>query len=68
MPRYIEYCRTNVDEDARASFADLDTKVVEKCCLRRCGTCYAGPFLIVDGAPRRDDSHAALVGAVEGDE
>ncbi|WP_224337736.1 DUF1450 domain-containing protein [Haloprofundus halobius] len=64
MTRYIEYCRTNVEADARASFAALDATVVEKCCLRRCGTCYTDPFLVVDGEPRRGESHAALVAAL----
>ncbi|WP_101295813.1 DUF1450 domain-containing protein [Halegenticoccus soli] len=61
MPRYVEYCRTNVTADARTTLAKLDATVVEKCCLRRCGACNAGPFLIIDGEPRRGESHAALV-------
>ena len=65
MTRYVEYCRTNVDEAARARLDALAATTVEKCCLQRCGTCRAAPFLVVDGEPRRGESHERLATTVE---
>lgn len=61
MTPYVEYCRTNVDVTARTRLGTLDATVVEKPCLRRCGVCHVDPFLVVDGEPRRSESHEQLV-------
>jgi uncharacterized protein YuzB (UPF0349 family) len=63
MGDVIEYCLRNVDGGVRDRLAavETDAEVVERRCLQRCGECYRGPFLVVDGALETADSHAALL-------
>lgn len=70
MARTIEYCLNNVDADARRRLGDRGTdEVVETRCLQRCGDCYRGPFLVVDGELATGDSHAGILSALaEGEE
>lgn len=63
----IEYCLHNVDAATRARLRSLECRTVERECLQRCGTCWAGPFLVVDGEQHRGDSHADLVAGAEGE-
>lgn len=65
MTRCIEYCRTNVDAATRELFVTLDATVVEKPCLRRCGTCYSKPFVLLDGESLCAESHVDLESKVQ---
>ncbi|WP_135820451.1 DUF1450 domain-containing protein [Halostella litorea] len=60
----IEYCLTNVDGAARDRLAARDD-TREAACLDRCGRCYAGPFLVVDGRVVTGESHAAVLDRVD---
>jgi uncharacterized protein YuzB (UPF0349 family) len=65
MPDTVEYCIGNVDPSTRSELRDLDARTVEKPCLQRCGRCFEGPLLVLDGEPRSADSHADLLADVE---
>ncbi|WP_121821736.1 DUF1450 domain-containing protein [Halostella salina] len=60
----IEYCLRNVDGAARERLRRRDD-TRERVCLDRCGRCYAGPFLVVDGRVETAESHRALLDAVD---
>lgn len=57
----VEYCIGNVQATARDRLRDLDCHTVAKPCLQRCGRCFEGPILVVDGEARSADSHAGLL-------
>ena len=61
----VEYCIGNVDATARDRLRDLDCRTVEKPCLQRCGRCFDGPILVVDGEARSAGSYADLIAEVE---
>ncbi|MFB6143072.1 MAG: DUF1450 domain-containing protein [Halorientalis sp.] len=61
----VEYCLANVDAETRAALADRDPPAVEKPCLGRCGRCYAGALLVVDGEVRTADAHEPLLEGLE---
>jgi uncharacterized protein YuzB (UPF0349 family) len=58
----ISYCLSNVDDATRHMLQTYDgaCKVIEECCLQRCGYCYDEPFLVVDDQLVRGSSHAAI--------
>lgn len=45
----IQYCISNVDPDRRARLEATDAAVRATSCLQRCGSCYEGAFLVLDG-------------------
>ncbi len=57
----INYCLSNVTAETRRQLRALDHVVVEDFCLQRCGDCFAGPFLLVDGQAVVGESHAQLI-------
>jgi uncharacterized protein YuzB (UPF0349 family) len=61
---FIEYCVNNVDAPTRARLAACGLPVEESSCLQRCGHCFAGPFLVVDGALLDGAPHLALLAQV----
>jgi uncharacterized protein YuzB (UPF0349 family) len=64
----IEFCEANVDQCARERLRALDgdgVRVVAKPCCQRCGACYDGPFLVVDGTPAYGP-HGALLDDIDG--
>jgi uncharacterized protein YuzB (UPF0349 family) len=61
----IECCLNNVDRETRDRLAARDD-AREAACLDRCGRCYAGPFLVVDGTVATGESHAAILDALDG--
>ena len=65
MPDTVEYCIGNVDPSTRSELRGLGARTVEKPCLQRCGRCFEGPLLVLDGEPRSADSHADLLADVE---
>ncbi|MFB6227204.1 MAG: hypothetical protein ABEH88_01245 [Halobacteriales archaeon] len=67
MSDTVEYCIGNVDPDARSELRDLDCQTIEKPCLQRCGRCFEGALLVVDGNPRFGESHTDLLGDIEGE-
>lgn len=66
QPR-AECCVSNVDAEARALLTESDVDAVESYCLDRCGECYEGPFLVVDGTVVRGKSYEAVLGEVTED-
>lgn len=58
MADRIEYCVDNVPPELRAALPD---ECVEWPCLQRCGLCYDGAFLAVDGDLVIGESHAELL-------
>jgi uncharacterized protein YuzB (UPF0349 family) len=66
MSDTVEYCIGNVDPSARSQLRDLDCRTIEKPCLQRCGRCFEGPLVVVDGDPRFGESHADLLADIEG--
>jgi uncharacterized protein YuzB (UPF0349 family) len=62
---YIQCCLDNVDATTRsrvqAGGTTVDATVQFRPCLQRCGTCYEGSFLIIDGDLRRGESHEGLL-------
>ncbi|MFB6218827.1 MAG: DUF1450 domain-containing protein [Halobacteriaceae archaeon] len=64
MARTVEYCLRNVDAETRRRLEESDCETVGKRCLQRCGDCYRGEFLVVDGAPEFGDDHADVLPAV----
>lgn len=56
----IEYCLNNVSAATRNRLTELNC-TVERRCLQRCGTCYDGDFLVVDGACKAGKPHADLL-------
>jgi|GEM_PF-3340360 len=51
------------DDAATGPDAETDAEIVERRCLQRCGDCYRGDFLVVDGTLETADSHATLLAA-----
>jgi uncharacterized protein YuzB (UPF0349 family) len=69
MVGHVEYCLDNVDSATRRRLGGLDeVPVTEQRCLQRCGDCYSGPFLVVDGELRTAETHGALLNALREDE
>lgn len=62
-----ECCVSNVDAEARALLAESDVDVAESYCLDRCGQCYEGPFLVVDGTVVQGESYEAVLDKVTAD-
>lgn len=60
-----ECCVNNVDVSTLDRLGDADVEVTRQHCLQRCGVCREGPFLVVDGAPTRGDSHEAILTALD---
>jgi uncharacterized protein YuzB (UPF0349 family) len=56
----VEYCLNNVGATARDRLSDLDC-TVERRCLQRCGNCYRGDFLVIDGELATGRPHATLI-------
>ena len=56
----VEYCQNNADGDTRDWLAGFDC-TIEHRCLQRCGDCYRGPFLFVDGRVETGESHEAIM-------
>ncbi|WP_207589329.1 DUF1450 domain-containing protein [Halomontanus rarus] len=52
----IEYCLSNVDDDARQRLTSV-SDATEASCLEHCGICYLEPFLVIDGDFHRVESH-----------
>jgi uncharacterized protein YuzB (UPF0349 family) len=59
--RLIEFCLNNVDADTRRILLSHAPMVKEQPCLQRCGRCYEGPFLVVDGELREGESHQDML-------
>jgi uncharacterized protein YuzB (UPF0349 family) len=64
---YVEYCISNVDAAARAALLRSGLLVEETSCLQRCGQCFAGPFVVVDGDLIDGSSHAAILERLRSD-
>jgi uncharacterized protein YuzB (UPF0349 family) len=61
----INYCLKNVaTPQIRAMLRNSGYQVVEDFCLQRCGQCFAGPFVVIDGAEVVGDSHQAIIDAL----
>jgi uncharacterized protein YuzB (UPF0349 family) len=60
-PIVINYCLSNVNPEARCLLRQSQFHVIEDFCLHRCGLCYEGPFLIVDGEELLGDSHQEIL-------
>lgn len=58
----IEYCLNNVGPKMRNRLVDFEC-AVEHRCLQRCGDCYRGDFLVVDGTLETGKAHAELLAA-----
>lgn len=63
---HIEYCLNNVTDLSRSLLCQSGLSVEESSCLQRCGRCYAGPFLVVDGVLLVGVSHADLLERLSG--
>ena len=61
----IEYCLGNVDRPTRDRLCALDVPTQEHRCLQRCGECWEGAILVVDGILRQDATHTALLEDLE---
>lgn len=57
----INYCLRNVSPETRALLRHSHFKVIEDFCLHRCGNCYDGPFLVVEGHLVTGDSHQMIL-------
>lgn len=57
----VEYCVNNVDDETRALLLNAGLLAGESSCLQRCGSCYAGPFLVVDGEMIEGATHRELL-------
>jgi uncharacterized protein YuzB (UPF0349 family) len=57
----VNYCLNNVTAEVRRQLPALDLVAVEDYCLQRCGDCFAGPFLVVDGKLITGASHAQIL-------
>ena len=57
----VEYCLSNVPTPARAMLQACGLPVREDSCLQRCGCCYDGPFLVVDGEVVEGASHREIL-------
>lgn len=60
----ISYCVNNVDDAARALLRAHACEAAEEHCLQRCGACYEGPFLLLDGQFFSGPSHRAILDAL----
>lgn len=56
----VEYCLRNVDAETRRRLEDRECETVGKRCLQRCGDCYRGALLVVDGTARTAADHADI--------
>ncbi len=66
MHHTIEYCVGNVDPDTRERLRSLDHTTIEKPCLQRCGSCFRGPLLVIDGEAVVGESYDDLLRGVAG--
>jgi uncharacterized protein YuzB (UPF0349 family) len=57
----INYCLRNVDLETRVLLRNSDFYVIEDFCLHRCGQCYDGPFLVVNGQEIAACSHRDIL-------
>ena len=58
----INYCLKNLaTPQTRTLYRNSGFCVVEDFCLQRCGQCYAGPFLVIDGKEVTGESHQVLI-------
>lgn len=64
MPETVEYCLNNLDADIRNALESSPARTRQLCCMDRCGTCYHGPFLVIDGELDQFDSQAAALDCV----
>jgi uncharacterized protein YuzB (UPF0349 family) len=64
MATTIEYCLRNVDAGMRERLATIDADVRARRCCQRCGDCYRGDFLVVDGV-LETGAHETLLAAHE---
>lgn len=60
----LSYCVNNVDDAARALLRAHACATAEEHCLQRCGACYEGPFLLLDGQFFSGPSHHAILDAL----
>jgi uncharacterized protein YuzB (UPF0349 family) len=58
MPDLVEYCIDNVTPAVREN---LPSVCEPRPCLWRCGLCYAGAIMAVDGELRAGPSHEAIL-------
>jgi uncharacterized protein YuzB (UPF0349 family) len=63
----IEYCLNNVDAGARRALAGCGLEVRERPCMQRCGKCYEGPFLVIDGELKEGGTHHGILRRVLAD-
>ncbi len=61
MPAVIEYCIGNVSDSTRSRLESLPGEAVEKPCLERCGRCFTGSLLVVDGTPTYAETMNELI-------
>lgn len=57
----IEVCLNNVDAVTRQRLLASGLALIESSCLQRCGHCYAGPFLVIDGRLVAGPSHQQII-------
>lgn len=46
----VECCADGLTTELRSELADANVRVDEQYCLQRCGLCYHGAFVVVDGS------------------
>lgn len=56
----IEYCINNVDGETRDALEACPVPTRAEYCMHRCGYCYTGPFVAVDGRLYREDHEEIL--------
>ncbi len=66
-PGVIEYCLSNVGEEARRRLRARED-AVEAPCLEHCGICRREPFLVVNGDLLRGDGLEGQAGTAGTDE
>lgn len=58
----VEFCLNNVDSSTRNR---LQKRAHERPCLQRCGLCFEGPFLVIDGIVVEGSEHEAMLSVLE---
>ena len=61
MPELVECCVHNLTGDSREPVDRIDDEVRMSFCLDRCGTCYEGPFLVIDGKLQAGGSYKEIL-------
>lgn len=64
-PLEINYCLQNIDPATRALLRTCGHSVIEDVCLQRCGRCYDGPYLVVNGAVVTGESHQEILEKID---